>query len=217
MSSAEAAALASPAKSADETGGGGSEAPDADLPKALLKRIIKARLSQLDAAAGGDGKRDFQINKVGGCTHMTGTQEGAPAAAKLGQRLQPPADSLCLLPLLTLLQDALLACAEAGKLFIHYLTATANDACKDARRQTISADDVLTALGDLEFAELVEPLKEALEGGLGSPAGDAFLDVLRCELDAALAAPRLVRPPCHALADGCLPARLCLPACSLQG
>lgn len=41
-------------------------------------------------------------------------------------------------------QDALLACAEAAKLFIHYLTATANDACKDAKRQTISADDVTT-------------------------------------------------------------------------
>ena len=148
-----------------------------------------------------------------------------PPPAKKGRPPPPSLGSACnrlptpcaCCPCSPLLQDALLACAEAGKLFIHYLTATANDACKDARRQTISADDVLTALGDLEFAELVEPLKEALEGGLGSPAGDAFLDVLRCELDAALAAPRLVRPPCHALADGCLPARLCLPACSLQG
>ena len=66
MSTAEAAALASPAKSVEAGGGGGSEAPDADLPKALLKRILKARLSQLDVAAGGDGKRDFQINKVRG-------------------------------------------------------------------------------------------------------------------------------------------------------
>lgn len=61
-------------------------------------------------------------------------------------------------------QDALLACSEAAKLFIHYLAATANDACRDAKRQTVSADDVLTALDDLEFGELVEPLKAALEG-----------------------------------------------------
>jgi DNA polymerase epsilon subunit 3 len=64
----------------------------------------------------------------------------------------------------SLLQDAVLACSEAGKLFIHYLTATANDTCREARRQTISADDVLTALEDLNFGELVEPLKAALEG-----------------------------------------------------
>lgn len=62
-------------------------------------------------------------------------------------------------------KDCLLAFQEAAKLFIHYLTATANDICRDAKRQTISADDVLTALGDLEFEELVQPLQEALEGG----------------------------------------------------
>ena len=60
--------------------------------------------------------------------------------------------------------DALLACGEAGKLFIHYLAATANDICKDAKRQTISADDIMTALADLEFDEFVEPLKHSLEG-----------------------------------------------------
>lgn len=36
-------------------------------------------------------------------------------------------------------QDALLACGEAAKLFIHYIASTANDNCKDAKRQTISA------------------------------------------------------------------------------
>ena len=55
---AEAAAVASPTKS-----GGGGE--DAELPKALLKRILKARLAEWDAQQnGGDGSRDFQINKV---------------------------------------------------------------------------------------------------------------------------------------------------------
>lgn len=75
MSTAEAAALASPAKSAGtaEAAGGGS---DAELPKALLKRILKARLAQLDVNAGGDGKRDFQISKVRG----RGERPGCKAA-----------------------------------------------------------------------------------------------------------------------------------------
>jgi DNA polymerase epsilon subunit 3 len=92
-----------------------SEADQAQLPAALVKRIVKAKLSETDG-------KDYQVNK-----------------------------------------DALLAFNEAGRLFIHYLTATANDICKDGKRQTISADDVLTALADLELPELVEPLQEALE------------------------------------------------------
>jgi DNA polymerase epsilon subunit 3 len=99
-----------------------SDTAEADLPKAMLKRIVKAKLTALDLQHGGDGSRDFQLAK-----------------------------------------DALLAFSEAGKLFIHYLTATANDVCKEAKRQTINAEDVLTALTDLEFDELVEPLKETLE------------------------------------------------------
>jgi DNA polymerase epsilon subunit 3 len=54
--------------------------------------------------------------------------------------------------------------AESAKIFIHYLTATANDACRDAKRSTISADDVLRAVEDIEFADFVEPLQASLEG-----------------------------------------------------
>jgi hypothetical protein len=49
--------------------------------------------------------------------------------------------------------------------FISYLTSAANDICKEARRQTISAEDVFTALQDLDFGELITPTKEALDGG----------------------------------------------------
>ena len=41
---------------------------------------------------------------------------------------------------------------------------TGNDICKDAKRQIISIEDVYTALEDLEFQELLPPLKESLEG-----------------------------------------------------
>lgn len=99
-----------------------AEPVEADLPKALLKRLITSKLAEVERSRGGDGARSFQINK-----------------------------------------DALLAFGEAAKLFIHHLTAAANDNCKDAKRQTISADDVMTALGDLDFGEFVEPLKAELE------------------------------------------------------
>ena len=51
-------------------------------------------------------------------------------------------------------------------MFISYLTSAANDICKEAKRQTISAEDVFSALQDLEFGELLPPLKEALDGML---------------------------------------------------
>lgn len=160
MSAAEA--LASPSKSV-EAGGNGAAA-DAELPKALVKRILKAGLAQWDAAAGGDGKRDFQINSVRfswGCFALGVARDHLLFFSGSARRWPGPASTrLCEL------QDALLACSEAAKLFIHYLTSTANDACRDAKRQTLSADDVLTALDDLDFGELVEPLKAALEGGL---------------------------------------------------
>lgn len=97
-----------------------AEASDAEIPKALLKRLIKAKLSSLPGA---DPTRDYQVNK-----------------------------------------DALLAFQEAAKTFIHYLTATANDVCRSGKRQTISAEDVIVALTDIDFPELVPELQLALEG-----------------------------------------------------
>ncbi|GLT48717.1 hypothetical protein SLA2020_223250 [Shorea laevis] len=63
---------------------------------------------------------------------------------------------------ITLHKDSLLAFAESARIFIHYLSATANDICKESRRQTISADDVLRAVEEIEFPEFVKPLKASL-------------------------------------------------------
>lgn len=52
------------------------------------------------------------------------------------------------------------------QVFVSYLTSAANDICKEAKRQTISAEDVFTALQDLDFGELVPPTKDALEGSI---------------------------------------------------
>ena len=98
-------------------------AEDADLPKALVKRIVKAKLITLQPQAETDDqKREVQLNK-----------------------------------------DALLAFAESSKIFIAYVTATANDICKQAKRQIISGEDVATALEELEFDTFVGPIRQSLE------------------------------------------------------
>lgn len=103
---------------------------DTDLPKTLVKRLVKNKLAGLVDSSDG-AKREVQINK-----------------------------------------DALLAFSESAKVFINYLTTTANDICHEHKRQTISADDVLQALDDLDFVEMVPQLKDALEGWFGVPLQD---------------------------------------------
>lgn len=60
-------------------------------------------------------------------------------------------------------RDALTALGEAARVFIHLLSATANDICLEQKRQTISVDDVLGALEDLEFSDLISELEESIE------------------------------------------------------
>ncbi|KAK8478833.1 hypothetical protein V6N13_145187 [Hibiscus sabdariffa] len=59
-------------------------------------------------------------------------------------------------------KDAHLAFAESARIFIHYLSATANDICKESRRQTMNAEDVFKALEEIEFSEFVKPLRASL-------------------------------------------------------
>ncbi|GAB4824696.1 DNA polymerase II subunit B4 [Ancistrocladus abbreviatus] len=88
-----------------------------ELPKAIVRRVVKEKLSQLS----GD-KADMILH-----------------------------------------QEAQLAFSESSRIFIHYLSATANDICKESRRTTINAEDVLKALDEIEFSEYVDPLKAALD------------------------------------------------------
>ncbi|KAL8158483.1 hypothetical protein V2J09_000020 [Rumex salicifolius] len=59
-------------------------------------------------------------------------------------------------------KEALNAFTESARIFIHYLSATANDLCKESGRQTINAEDVLKALEEIEFPEFSGPLRTAL-------------------------------------------------------
>lgn len=52
---------------------------------------------------------------------------------------------------------------ESAKLFISYLSATANDQATNAKRQTVSPEDVINAIKELEFDDFVKPLEETLE------------------------------------------------------
>ncbi|KAK1410941.1 hypothetical protein QVD17_37484 [Tagetes erecta] len=89
-----------------------------ELPKAIVKRIVKDKLSQLSSQDNGD---------------------------------------------IQVLKDSLSAFAESSRIFIHYLSATANDICKESKRQTINAEDVFKALEEIEFPEFVAPLRASLE------------------------------------------------------
>ncbi|XP_057483330.1 DNA polymerase II subunit B4 isoform X2 [Actinidia eriantha] len=88
-----------------------------ELPKAIVRRVVKEKLSQL-------------------------SKEGD----------------------ISVFREALVAFSESARIFIHYLSATANDVCKESKRQTINADDVFKALEEIEFPEFVVPLKASLEG-----------------------------------------------------
>lgn len=91
---------------------------EAQLPKAVLKRMMKKQLALSEDAA----VRDANISS-----------------------------------------EAMLAVSEAAKVFISYVTCTANDICMEHKRSTISADDVLSALDELEFGEFVDVLRTDLE------------------------------------------------------
>lgn len=87
-----------------------------ELPKTIVRRLVKEKLSQL--SKGSD---------------------------------------------ISVLRDALQAFSESARIFIHYLSATANDVCKESKRQIISAEDVFKALEEIDFAEFVGPLRASLE------------------------------------------------------
>lgn len=43
---------------------------------------------------------------------------------------------------------------------------SANDICKESRRQIVNAEDVFNALDEIQFSDLVSPLKASLDGTL---------------------------------------------------
>uniref|UniRef100_A0A7S2RPE1 Transcription factor CBF/NF-Y/archaeal histone domain-containing protein n=1 Tax=Mucochytrium quahogii TaxID=96639 RepID=A0A7S2RPE1_9STRA len=61
-------------------------------------------------------------------------------------------------------REAKQAFSKSAGIFILYLTAASNEFCKDSKRQTLSAKDILEALRSLDFGDFIEPLEVALDG-----------------------------------------------------
>ena len=59
--------------------------------------------------------------------------------------------------------EAVRALAAAAQVFVHYLAFAADGACKGARRQTLSAGDVLAALDELELGGVARRVRERLD------------------------------------------------------
>lgn len=60
-------------------------------------------------------------------------------------------------------KEALSAYGECAKIFIHYITATANDISRDHKRSTISAEDVMSAIEECDFGELTGEVRATLQ------------------------------------------------------
>lgn len=106
--------------------GGEPSAAVVDLPRSIVRRVVKEKLANLakSSKTGGAGGEPDEIN---------------------------------------INKDSLLAFSESARIFIHYLSATANDICRESKRQTINAEDVLTSLEEIDFPEFVAPLRASLE------------------------------------------------------
>ncbi|XP_066585865.1 DNA polymerase epsilon subunit 3 [Prorops nasuta] len=63
----------------------------------------------------------------------------------------------------TIGKDARTAVAKASSIFILYLTSSANILAKKGNRKTISGQDVIQAMSDIEFDQFIESLQESLE------------------------------------------------------
>lgn len=59
-------------------------------------------------------------------------------------------------------KEAKLAFSKSAGIFILYLTTCANDFCKDKKRQTVSAADVMQAVSELDFDEFKDQLQAFL-------------------------------------------------------
>ena len=59
-------------------------------------------------------------------------------------------------------KEAKQAFAKAAGIFIVYLTTCANDICKDKKKQTVTAQDILAACGELELDDVKPQLEEFL-------------------------------------------------------
>ncbi|TXG73603.1 hypothetical protein EZV62_002182 [Acer yangbiense] len=100
-------------------------------------------------------------------------------------------------------KDALVAFSESARIFIHYVSATANDICKESKRQTINGDDVLKAIEEIDFPELIGPLRASLD--VPTIAGLVFDDVQALCKEAGISKCHAISPKGNGLAHNLAP------------
>lgn len=72
-------------------------------------------------------------------------------------------------------KEARVAVAKAASIFVLYLTSTANNIATQAKRKTISGQDVLKALTESDFEQFVEVLEECLDSKCSVLNSTSFL------------------------------------------
>lgn len=60
-------------------------------------------------------------------------------------------------------KEARSAISKAASVFVLYCTSCANNHAMENKRKTLTANDVLGALDEMEFEQFIDPLKESLE------------------------------------------------------
>lgn len=63
-------------------------------------------------------------------------------------------------------KEARLAISKAASVFVLYATSCSNNYAMKAKRKTINANDVISAMEEMEFDQFEDPLKHCLEGNL---------------------------------------------------
>lgn len=61
-------------------------------------------------------------------------------------------------------KEARLAISKAASVFVLYATSCSNNYAMKAKRKTINANDVISAMEEMEFDQFEDPLKHCLEG-----------------------------------------------------
>lgn len=155
---------------------------DVSLPKAVVKRLVKAKLAEMSRGEKGELQISRQVLEdhhhlpdgfvyrslwqafaLRCCHPAKGTPRVCVQATHMHTRKYTCVRTASTLTL-DAHSDALLAFAESTKVFISYISSTSNDIAKEAKRLTISAEDVHKALEDCEFSEFSRMLEWRLSG-----------------------------------------------------
>ncbi|KAL6205316.1 hypothetical protein ACLB2K_022577 [Fragaria x ananassa] len=117
-------------------------AETAELPKTIVRRVVKDKLSQCS-------KADADLN-----VHKEALTAFSESARIFIHYLSATYASLSLSPFFDF--------NSLSRIISIRMLCRANDICRGSKRQTINADDVFKALEDIEFPEFVGPLSKVL-------------------------------------------------------